>query len=341
MGARPYEINAKKSGETGHSIFRRLPGGRPFAWTARLPGPPFSSTMQRMDVHLVDGTYELFRYFYSPGEKKRSAGAPGEALRGARGVVASMIGMLESGATHVGVATDHVVESFRNELWPGYKTGEGIDPELFAQFVPLEEALASLGVTVWAMVEFEADDALGAAAIVAERDPRVERVFVCSPDKDLAQCVRGDRVVQLDRRKDEVRDADGVVAKFGVPPESIPDWLGLVGDAADGFPGIPGWGAKSAATVLARYLKIEAIPERAADWDVTVRGAERLSASLAEQREAALLFRRIATLRDDVPVGTVDDWGWNGPREDFAETAARLGEPRLAERAKALAAQRA
>jgi 5'-3' exonuclease len=252
-----------------------------------------------------------------------------------------MIGMLESGATHVGVATDHVVESFRNDLWPGSKTGEGIDPELFAQIVPLEEALASLGVTVWGMVEFEADDALGAAAIVAERDPRVERVFVCSPDKDLAQCVRGDRVVQLDRRKDEVRDADDVVAKFGVPPESIPDWLGLVGDAADGFPGIPGWGAKSAATVLARVLMSEAIPERAADWAVPVRGAERLAASLAEQREAALLFRRIATLRDDVPVGTVDDWGWNGPREDFAETAARLGEPRLAERAKALAAERA
>jgi len=243
--------------------------------------------------------------------------------------------MLRDGATHVGVATDHVIESFRNDLWAGYKTGDGIDPALFAQFGPLEDALASLGVAVWPMDELEADDALGTAAAVAAADPRVGRVFVCTPDKDLAQCVRGERVVQLDRRTGAVRDEAGVVARFGVPPRAIPDWLALVGDAADGYPGLPGWGAKSAAAVLARYGSLEGIPGRVADWDVRVRGAERLAATLVGRREEAMLFRTLATLRTDAPVGRVDDWEWTGPRSDFAATAARLGDPRLADRAAA------
>ena len=248
-----------------------------------------------MIVHLVDGTYELFRYFLSPAAA--FGRSTPEELRGVRGVVGSILGMLEEGATHVGVATDHVIESFRNALWPGYKTGEGIDPVLYAQFAPLEEALRALGVVVWPMVEFEADDALAAAAVVAAADARVDQVLVCTPDKDLAQCVRGDRIVQLDRRTREVRNEAGVRRKFGVSPESIPDWLALVGDSADGYPGLPGWGKTSAATVLARYLHLERIPMRADEWDVSVRGAARLAATLAEQRDRALLFRELATLR--------------------------------------------
>ena len=209
-------------------------------------------------VHLIDGTYELFRYFLSPAAAFDRSAPP--ELRAVRGVVGSVLGMLEGGATHVGVATDHVVESFRNALWPGYKTGEGMDPVLYAQFQPLEEALSALGVVVWPMVEFEADDALAAAAAMAAADPRVEQVVVCTPDKDLAQCVRGDRVVQLDRRTRELRNEAAVQQKFGVLPASIPDWLALVGDSADGFPGLPGWGARSAATVLARYQHLEHIP---------------------------------------------------------------------------------
>jgi len=286
-----------------------------------------------MHVHLVDGTYELFRYFYSPGANR----GDDDDRAAVRGVVASMLSLLESGATHLGVATDHVVESFRNELYGGYKTGEGIDPDLRTQFEPLEEALVAFGITVWPMVEWEADDALASAAAVAEADRRVERIFVCTPDKDLAQSVRGDRVVQLDRRSGEIRDADGVVKKFGVPPAAIADWLALVGDSADGFPGLPGWGAKSAATVLARYGSIDAIPVNAADWDVTVRGAERLAASLEGGRDDAMLFRRLATLRTDAPVGAVDDWHWSGPGADTARVAERLGDSRLAERAGALA----
>jgi 5'-3' exonuclease len=291
-------------------------------------------------VHLVDGTYELFRYFLSPAAAFDRSAPP--ELRAVRGVVGSILGMLEEGATHVGVATDHVIESFRNALWPGYKTGEGIDPLLYAQFAPLEEALAALGVVVWAMVEFEADDALAAAATMAADDARVEQVIVCTPDKDLAQCVRGDRVVQLDRRRREIRDEAGVVKKFGVPPASIPDWLALVGDAADGFPGLPGWGAASAAAVLARYGHLESIPERAAGWDVPVRGAARLAATLAEQRERARLFRTLATLRADAPIGVdVDSLRWTGPRAGFAAWAERLGSPSLHERAARLAAARA
>jgi len=290
-------------------------------------------------VHLVDGTYELFRYFMSPAAAFERT-AP-EELRAVRGVVTSMLGMLEGGATHLGVATDHVIESFRNGLWPGYKTGEGIDPVLSAQFEPLEEALRAFGVVVWAMVEFEADDALAAAAAMAAADSRVEQVIVCTPDKDLAQCVRDDRVVQLDRRTREIRNESGVQQKFGVAPESIPDWLALVGDKADGFPGLPGWGARSAATVLARYRHLEDIPKQTAQWDVAMRGTERLAATLAEQWERALLFRRLATLRADAPIGVdVDGLRWPGPREDFADWARRFGAPALHERAVKLAAQR-
>jgi 5'-3' exonuclease len=291
-------------------------------------------------VHLVDGTYELFRYFLSPAAAFNRR-AP-ESLRAVHGVVGSMLGMLEGGATHVGVATDHVIESFRNALWPGYKTGEGIDPALAAQFQPLEDALRALGVVVWPMVEFEADDALAAAAAMADADPRVEQVMVCTPDKDLAQCVRGERVVQLDRRTREVRSEEGVRQKFGVLPASIPDWLALVGDSADGFPGLPGWGARSAGTVLARYGHLEAIPPSAAAWEVSVRGAERLATTLAAERERALLFRTLATLRVDAPIGAdVDALRWTGPRAELADWSARLGAPSLHERALALAAARA
>jgi len=289
-------------------------------------------------VHLVDGTYELFRYFMSPGAAFDRSTPP--ELRAVRGVVGSILGMLEGGATHLGVATDHVIESFRNALWPGYKTGEGMDPVLYAQFAPLEEALSALGVVVWPMVEFEADDALAAAAAIATADARVEQVVICTPDKDLAQCVRGERVVQLDRRRGEQRDEAGVVKKFGVPPASIPDWLALVGDSADGFPGLPGWGATSAAAVLARYGHLERIPTRAAEWGVPVRGAERLAATLAEQGERARLFRTLATLRADAPIGTdVDGLRWLGPRPAFAAWSERLGAPSLQERAAKLAAR--
>ena len=293
-----------------------------------------------MIVHLIDGTYELFRYFLSPAAVfDRSAP---EELRAVRGVVGSILGMLEGGATHVGVATDHVIESFRNALWPGYKTGEGMDPLLYAQFPPLEEALSALGVVVWPMVELEADDALAAAAAMAAADRRVDQVVVCTPDKDLAQCVRGERIVQLDRRTRELRNESAVREKFGVSPASIPDWLALVGDNADGYPGLPGWGARSAATVLARYQHLEHIPKLAMEWDVSVRGALRLATTLTEHRERALLFRELATLRGDAPVGAdVDALRWIGPRADFAAWSERLGTPALHERASRLAAARA
>ena len=255
-------------------------------------------------VHLVDGTYELFRYFMAPGFHQ---GIPAE-LRAVRGVVASVLGMLEGGATHVGVATDHVIESFRNGLWPGYKTGEGIDPLLYGQFEPLEEALHALGVTVWPMVEFEADDALGAAAAMAAADPRVEQVVICTPDKDLAQCVRGGKIVQLDRRTRELRDEAGVRQKFGVGPESIPDYLALVGDSADGYPGLPGWGPKSASTVLAKWKHIEAIPAEWRTWGTNVTGSGGLSLTLEENRELVMLFKKLATLREDIPLfSSVDE----------------------------------
>jgi 5'-3' exonuclease len=291
-------------------------------------------------VHLVDGTYELFRYFLAPAAAF-DRNVPPE-LRAVRGVIGSMLGMLEGGVTHLGVATDHVIESFRNALWPGYKTGEGLDPLLYAQFQPLEEALRALGVVVWPMVEFEADDALAAAATMASAEVRVEQVVVCTPDKDLAQCVRGDRIVQLDRRTRETRNESGVRQKFGVPPASIPDWLALVGDSADGYPGLPGWGAVSAAAVLARYRHLEHVPKLATEWGVSVRGALRLGATLTEQRERALLFRELATLRADAPVGAdVSALRWIGPGADFAAWSERLGAPALHDRAVSLAAARA
>lgn len=288
-----------------------------------------------MNVFLVDGTYELFRHFFAVPS---ATDADGHEVGAVRGVIGSMLSMLEEDVTHLGVATDHVIESFRNTLWPGYKTGAGIDPALFAQFGPLEEALDTLGVTVWPMTELEADDALASAASRAAADDRVEQVFICTPDKDLAQCVRGRRVVQFDRRAGTMRDADGVVEKFGVPPESIPDYLALVGDSADGFPGIRGWGAKSTARVLARYLHLEAIPDDASTWEVTVRGAARLAAELASRRDQAALFRDLATLRDSAPVfGSVDELRWNGPRPGFFDLCARLNAPVLFRRAQALA----
>lgn len=266
-----------------------------------------------MNVHLVDGTYELFRHFYAlpSGTNHR-----GEEVAAVRGVMYSIRRLVQEGATHIGVATDHVIESFRNELWPGYKTGEGIDPALWAQFPLLEEGLAAWGVKTWPMVDVEADDALAAAAAQASLDPRVDQVIICATDKDLAQCVRGSRVVQLDRAKNTIRDEAGVVARFGVPPVSIPDYLALVGDSADGFPGLPGWGPKSAATVLARFGHIDAIPHDVASWGIAVARAASLSATLNRDRELALLFRRLATLRTDVSVfDSVDELEWRGPTD--------------------------
>ncbi len=290
-----------------------------------------------MHVHLVDGTYELFRHFFAVPSHRDGDGIE---LGAVRGVVGTVLNMLDDGATHVGVATDHVIESFRNDLWPGYKTSAGVDADLLAQFEPLEDALRALGVTVWATVDVEADDALAAAATVAEADPRVEQVVICTPDKDLAQAVVGERVVQLDRRNGTVRDEAGVVARFGVPPASIPDWLALVGDSADGFPGLPGWGAKTAAAVLARYGHLEAIPADPSDWQVPVRGAPKLAATLVERRDDAELFKVLATLRTDAPVGHVDDWLWHGPSPDLDRWCERLGAPGIGVRARRLARER-
>jgi 5'-3' exonuclease len=280
-----------------------------------------------VQVHLIDGTYELFRQHF---------GRPEPGPYGAtKGVLSSVLQLITDGATHVGVASDHVIESFRNDLWPGYKTSEGMPPELLTQIPVLEEALAAMGVTVWAMVEWEADDALAAAAAVADADPRVDKVIICTPDKDLGQCVRGQRVVQLDRRKGIEYDEAGVTEKFGVPPTSIPDYLALVGDSADGFPGLPGWGAKSAALVLARYGHLEDIPRAAGQWDVAgLRNAPALSRTLTDQLDLAVLFRRIATVERDVPVGTVDDWRWTGPTPEFAAVCDRIGSSTLHSRAK-------
>jgi 5'-3' exonuclease len=284
-------------------------------------------------VHLLDGTYEIFRQHFGRPE-------PGE-FGATKAVLANTLGMLADGVTHLGVASDHVIESFRNDLWPGYKTSAGMPPELLAQFPVMEGAMAAMGVTVWPMVEWEADDALASAAAVADADPRVENVIICTPDKDLGQCVRGTRVVQLDRRKNLVLDEAGITAKFGVPPTSIPDYLALVGDSADGYPGLPGWGAKSASAVLARYLHLEAIPARGGQWDVPgLRNAATLATTLADERELAVLFRRIATTELDVPVGTVDDWEWKGPTDAFAEVCDRIGAPNLVKRATSLAANR-
>jgi len=275
-----------------------------------------------MDVHLIDGTYELFRHFYAVPS---AHDADGREVAAVRAVVASVRGMINGGARYVGVATDHVIESFRNELWPGYKTGAGIDPNLWAQFPLLEEALSAMGVVVWPMVEFEADDALASAAAQAASDPRVGRVVICTPDKDLAQCVRGTRVVQLNRRTGVINDEAGVIAKFGVAPASIPDYLALVGDAADGYPGLRGWGAKSTAAVLARFGHIEQIPADHRLWGVSAASPGALAATLVKDHALALLFRDLATLRVTVPVfDSVDALEWTAPRPEFAALAARL-----------------
>jgi 5'-3' exonuclease len=291
-----------------------------------------------LEVHLVDGTYELFRHHFAVPSHLDPEGME---VAAARGVLGTVLAMLEQGATHVGVATDHVIESFRNDLWAGYKTSEGMPPELLAQFTLLEDALQALGVTVWPMVEQEADDGLAAAARVARDDERVRRVLICTVDKDLGQCVEDPKVAQLDRRKGgQVIDEAGVRERFGVAPASIPDYLALVGDSADGFPGLPGWGAKSTATVLAHYEHLDAIPDDATDWEVDVRGAAKLAATLAGARDAANLFLDLATLRTDHPVGTVDEWQWRGARPELAPLAARLGADNLVRRCLRLAEQR-
>jgi len=275
-----------------------------------------------VDVHLIDGTYELFRHYYAVPKARDTQG---REIGAVRGVVGSILGMINRGATHVGVATDHVIESFRNDLWHGYKTSAGVEPDLLAQFPLLEDALDALGVVVWPMVEFEADDALAAAAAKADADARVKTVFVCTPDKDLAQSVRGMRVVQLDRRRNAIRGEDGIVAKFGVQPASIPDYLALVGDAADGYPGLKGWGAKSTAAVLSRFDHLEGIPDDWREWRVNAASPAALAQTLARERDQAFLFRTLATLRTDAPVfEDVDELRWQGPTERFAPIAAEF-----------------
>jgi len=283
-----------------------------------------------MDVYLIDGTYELFRHFFAV---PAAADVNGQDVGAVRGVLASVLSMIESGAKYIGVATDHVVESFRNDLYPGYKTSEGVPEELLAQFPVLEDALQAMGVMVWPMVYYEADDALAAAAVKAANDEHVGQVIICTPDKDLAQCVVGTRIVQLDRRRDIVRDEAGVVAKFGVNPQSIPDYLAVVGDSADGFPGVPGWGVKAAAMAFSQYPHLENIPKDWREWHPSIRKARVLSESLFNGWSDALLFRTLATLRLDVPVfDTVEDLHWRGPRENFEEQCRRLNASNLLDR---------
>jgi 5'-3' exonuclease len=283
-----------------------------------------------MDVYLVAGTYELFRHFFAVPSAKD---ANGQETGAVRGVLTSVVSMLERGTTHIGVATDHVVESFRNDLYPGYKTAEGVPPELLSQFPILEQALEAMGVLVWPMVYYEADDALASAAAKAAKDESVNQVFICTPDKDLGQCVVGTRVVQLDRRQNIVRDEAAVITKFGVSPQSIPDYLAVVGDSADGFPGVAGWGAKAAALVLSRYSHLELIPKDWRQWHASIRRARLLSESLFNSWNDALLFRTLATLRLDVPVfETIEDLRWKGPGPSFAEYCQRINAPDLLRR---------
>jgi 5'-3' exonuclease len=275
-----------------------------------------------LDIYLVDGTYELFRHYYALPSARDSDGREVAAVRG---VLASVLGMVKGGATHIAVATDHVIESFRNSLWSGYKTGEGIEPDLLAQFPLLEDVLSAAGIIVWPMVEFEADDALAAAAGMAARDERVEGVIICTPDKDLAQCVRGTRIVQLNRRTRATINEAGVIQKYGVSPASIPDYLALVGDAADGYPGLKGWGAKSSAAVLSKFVHLEHVPTDWREWHVNVANAGALADTLSRERDRALLFRTLATLRTDINLfDDVDELRWNGPTPVFADVAARL-----------------
>ncbi len=287
-------------------------------------------------VHLIDGTYELYRQHFGQAVRHRTP----PPLSASRGVVTSTLQLLAGGATHVAVSVDHVIESFRNELYDGYKTSEGMEPEILEQLPVMQEALRALGVPVWSMVKYEADDGLAAAAARADADARVDQVQMLTPDKDLGQMVKGNRVVQYDRRNDVIINESAVIEKFGVGPASIADWLGLVGDTADGFPGLPGWGAKSASAVLARYLHIESIPDDETRWQadgVAVRGAAKLAATLRESRDDAMLFKKIATVvtdvDDDVPVGSVDDWEWRGPTKELAKIAQRLEMTDLVERA--------
>lgn len=292
-----------------------------------------------VEVHLIDGTYELFRHYFAVPKRQ---GPSGTEVAAVGGVLDSMLGLIEGGATHVSVATDREIRSFRNALYDGYKAGEDVEPELLAQFPILETVLEAAGFRVFAMIEHEADDAMATASEIAERDERVSKVWICTPDKDLAQCVVDPRVVQFDRRQELEYDEAGVMEKFGVRPESIPDYLGLRGDSADGFPGLPGWGAKSASTVLAHYGHLEAIPDDVEEWAVKVRGAARLAETLASERETAVLFRRIATLVRDVPgFGGVDDWEWHGPTEGIEKVCVALGRPQVAERVWRIAETRA
>jgi 5'-3' exonuclease len=284
-----------------------------------------------MEVHLLDGTYELFRHFFAVPS---STDVNGQEVGAVRGVLGSVMSMMENGATHIGVATDHVVESFRNDLYGDYKTSEGVAPELLSQFPILEEALQAMGVMVWPMVYFEADDALASAAAKAAQNKDVGQVLICTPDKDLSQCVVGTRVVQIDRRRESVRDEAGVVARFGVKPQSIPDYLAVVGDSADGFPGVAGWGEKAAASTLSHYQHLEHIPKDWQKWEPSIKKARRLSESLFSAWDDALLFRTLATLRLDVPVfENVDELRWQGPREDFAELCQRLKASNMLKRA--------
>jgi len=286
-----------------------------------------------MDVYLIDGTYELFRHFFAVPAARD---ANGQEIGAVRGVLASVLSMIERGATHLGVATDHVVESFRNDLYPGYKTSEGVAPELLSQFPILEEALESMGVLVWPMVEFEADDALASAAAKSAQDDHVKQVFICTPDKDLSQCVVGTRIVQLDRRSNVVRDEAGVVAKFGVSPQAIPDYLAVVGDSADGFPGVAGWGQKAAASVLSVYPHLEDIPKDWKAWNPAIRRARALAESLFSSWNDALLFRTLATLRLDVPVfDEIERLRWHGPCQSFEDQCRRMKVPELLRRARA------
>ena len=289
-----------------------------------------------MIVHLVDGTYELYRQHFGSAARHSSASETAASV----GVLSSTIALLESGATHIAVATDHVIESFRNDLWDGYKTSDGMEDEILSQITVIEKVLEKLGVTVWPMVKYEADDALASGARVAGENRSVRQVLMLTPDKDLGQCVQGKRTVQLDRRNDTIIDEDTVRAKFGVGPESIADWLGLVGDTADGFPGLSGWGAKSASTVLAKFKHIEEIPDDHSAWNVTVRGAEKLANTLREQRDLANLFKKIATTVDTVKVGEVDDWEWQGPLKGFEKAFDEIGASRLIDRVDQIASRR-
>ena len=285
-----------------------------------------------MDVYLIDGTYELFRHYFAV---PASADTNGQEIGAVRGVLTSVLSMLERGVTHLGVATDHVVESFRNDLYPGYKTSEGVPPELLSQFPILEEALDAMGVKVWAMVEFEADDALASAAAKAATEEEVSQVLICTPDKDLAQCVMGTRVVQVDRRRDTIRNEAGVVTRFGVAPRSIPDYLAVVGDSADGFPGVAGWGAKAAALTFSQYAHLEDIPKNWQDWHPSIGRARVLSEKLFSAWDDAILFRALATLRLDVPVfENVEELRWEGPKANFGEYCERMNSANLFERVK-------